>query len=655
MFSDYFYDGTQPGLAIAIHYDPSLVFLSLAVACLAAYAGLNIVGRINASETTMSKQAWFWAGAFSIGVGAWAMHFVGILALKLPISVKYDLLTTMLTLILAILAGAGLLSVCVISWRRRQSAIFLMVVFLGLAPFGFMHLLGMMAMHGIGKELIMRFEPLQFSLWLIYATVLAYMNTYIVYLIGSKKEDHYIWWVKLGSAATIGFAYASYHYIGVASTYFFQGESYPDTGQMALSPFSLAISVSFISATIAVLAIAVTVIDRRLKKAADAEQAIRSQMVEAIESVTDGFSLYDMDDRLAVCNQRYRELMDCGAGIVLGMSFESIIRGVAESGLLLDAAGRIDEWVNERLMRHQTPRGNFIERWNGDRWFRVSERRIWNIGTVAIVADITELKRTEMELAKAIEDRATMERHRSVAQMVAGVAHEINTPLGIASTALSIIESRLSSLQNGEHFKTNNEDREIFADILEATGFLKDNVIRAHKLVEGFKKISVSQITETKETVDLPALLADAVELFNINARRANITTHINSSNLTYKKDWKGYPGYFTQIILNLLQNIERYAYTSGQGGKVDITVADKNDESFIITVRDYGKGISHDNITKVFDPFFTTGRDKGGSGLGLAIVHNIVTTALQGSIEVSSDIDKGTMFSIRIPKIIID
>jgi signal transduction histidine kinase len=378
-------------------------------------------------------------------------------------------------------------------------------------------------------------------------------------------------------------------------------------------------------------------------------------MVEAIESVTDGFCLYDMDDRLAVCNQRYRELMDCGAGIVLGMSFESIVRGVAESGLLLDAAGRIDEWVNERLMRHQTPRGNFIERWNGDRWFRVSERRIWNIGTVAIVADITELKRTEIELAKAIEDRATMERHRSVAQMVAGVAHEINTPLGIASTAVSIIESRLSSLQNGEHFKTNNEDKEIFADILEATAFLKDNVIRAHKLVEGFKKISVSQITETKETVDLPVLLADAVELFNINARRANITTHIDSSNLTYKKAWKGYPGYFTQIILNLLQNIERYAYTSGQGGKVDIAVADKNDESFIITVRDYGKGISHDNITKVFDPFFTTGRDKGGSGLGLAIVHNIVTTALQGSIEVSSDIDKGTMFSIRIPKIIID
>src|SRR4029077_10335052 len=135
-----------------------------------------------------------------------------------PISVKYDLLTTMLSLILAILAGAGLLSICVIGWRRRQSALLLMVaVLLGLAPFGAMHLLGMMAMHGIGKELIMRFEPLQFSLWLIFALA-AYTNTYIVYLIGSKKDDHYIWWVKFGAAATIGFVYASYHYIGVAST-----------------------------------------------------------------------------------------------------------------------------------------------------------------------------------------------------------------------------------------------------------------------------------------------------------------------------------------------------------------------------------------------------------------------------------------------------
>jgi hypothetical protein len=77
---------------------------------------------------------------------------------------------------------------------------------------------------------------------------------------------------------------------------------------------------------------------------------------------------------------------------------------------------------------------------------------------------------------------------------------------------------------------------------------------------------------------------------------------------------------------VNLLQNIERYAYSSSQGGKVDISIPDHDKENFIIIFRDYGKGISEENLAKIFDPFFTTGRGKGGSGLGLAIVHNIVT-----------------------------
>ena len=183
---------------------------------------------------------------------------------------------------------------------------------------------------------------------------------------------------------------------------------------------------------------------------------------------------------------------------------------------------------------------------------------------------------------------------------------------------------------------------------------LKNNVIRAHKLVENFKEISVSQVTETKETVNLPTLIADTVDLVKIN-RQAKLSITIDTSNITGKREWHGYPGYFTQVLMNFLQNIERYAYPDGQGGNVEITAMDKNDEQFILSVRDYGKGISPDNVAKVFDPFFTTGRGKGGSGLGLAIVHNIVTTALQGSIEVSSEIGKGTTFSITIPKIITE
>ena len=130
-----------------------------------------------------------------------------------------------------------------------------------------------------------------------------------------------------------------------------------------------------------------------------------------------------------------------------------------------------------------------------------------------------------------------MEHHRFITQMVCGVTHEINTPLGIACTALSIIDRRLSSPHIGELFKNNNKNKEIFSDILEATAFLKQHVIRAHKLVEGFKKISVSQMTETKETVDLTKLIGDAVELFKINARHANISINIQTHHFLHARE----------------------------------------------------------------------------------------------------------------------
>ena len=162
---------------------------------------------------------------------------------------------------------------------------------------------------------------------------------------------------------------------------------------------------------------------------------------------------------------------------------------------------------------------------------------------------------------QALRDQATMERHRSLAQMVAGVAHEINTPLGIACTAASIIDKRLSSSQTAELFKRNNNDKELLADILEASALLKNNVVRAHKLVESFKKISVSQITETKESIGISTLITDILGLFKLNAREASLDIEIDTSNISGTKEWHGYAGYFTQVILNLLQNIERYAY----------------------------------------------------------------------------------------------
>jgi signal transduction histidine kinase len=255
----------------------------------------------------------------------------------------------------------------------------------------------------------------------------------------------------------------------------------------------------------------------------------------------------------------------------------------------------------------------------------------------------------QMHREQVIQAEAMLERHRALAQMVAGVAHEINTPLGIASTALSIMENRFGSLKMKAMFNT-DEERAIFDDLLESLDLMKNNIIRAHNLVESFKKISVREVVEKQELVNLPELLSDCIELFKINARKAKLTVSLNTAKLQGSPEWLGYPGQMTQVVMNLLQNVERYAYPDSQGGVVEICLADQG-EQFVVCVSDEGQGICQKNLSKVFEPFYTTGRGKGGTGLGLAIVDNIVTTLFKGRIDVASEPAKGCRFMLTFPK----
>lgn len=281
----------------------------------------------------------------------------------------------------------------------------------------------------------------------------------------------------------------------------------------------------------------------------------------------------------------------------------------------------------------------------------------------ARIGAILEKKRLREQEQRLIEQamrvEAALERHRALIQAVAGIAHEINTPLGIACTGISIIENRFALPETQAHFKGNKENAEQFQDILDSTGLIKKNIIRAHQLVENFKKIAVNQMVEHKETVNLPYVLADAIDLFKMSAKQAKLSIELDVSGIKGSRDWLGYPGYLTQILMNFFQNIERYAYPDGCGGKVEIIAADilslERGDLFILTVRDYGVGISPDHIGKIFDPFFTTGRGKGGTGLGLSIVNNIVTLALKGAIEVISAPETGTCFTVQFPKTIND
>jgi signal transduction histidine kinase len=252
---------------------------------------------------------------------------------------------------------------------------------------------------------------------------------------------------------------------------------------------------------------------------------------------------------------------------------------------------------------------------------------------------------TEMELA----------RYRALGQMVAGVAHEVNTPLGIVSTAVSMVASRIGSSTFAALRGRDPELDELLAQLLEATSLAERNIVRAHKLIQSFKKLAAGQLVDEKELLLLPELIQEIVDLFKIEARQARLGVEVRSTLASPDTgQWTGYRGLLTQVLMNLLSNVQRYAYPAGHGGAVEVLVSSRGD-GFVIQVRDFGAGIPPDALNQVFSPFFTTGRGRGGTGLGLAIVQSIVVDGLQGNVEIDSTVGKGTTVTVRLPRVVRD
>ena len=250
-----------------------------------------------------------------------------------------------------------------------------------------------------------------------------------------------------------------------------------------------------------------------------------------------------------------------------------------------------------------------------------------------------------------LRNEGEIERHRMISQMVTGVAHEINTPIGIATHAASIITDDLRADRIEAMAKDEKAGKQL-ADIAEAAKLVQNNIVRADVLIKSFKNLSVQQISEARETLDLAAYTEEVVGLYKMKAEAAHLKINTPSEIRGEAASWVGYPGLYSQLILNLITNADVHAYPGDTAGKIDVALADAGDR-FQLSVRDYGRGIPAANMESVWEPFFTTARDQGGTGLGLSIVRNIATTSLHGNIELVSAEGEGTTITIMIPKIV--
>ncbi|MDQ3146462.1 MAG: ATP-binding protein [Actinomycetota bacterium] len=236
-------------------------------------------------------------------------------------------------------------------------------------------------------------------------------------------------------------------------------------------------------------------------------------------------------------------------------------------------------------------------------------------------------------------------RYRALAQLVAGVAHEINTPLGVITTAASILAQDLGSLVDDAGPITGPIN-----DAMEAAELISSNLEKATRLVERFKSLSTSQAITVVEDVDLTAVVDDVLALYGPKARAAHLTIEVRDERKEPDRPWVGNPGSLAEALLNLLSNVERYAYPGQAGGRVEIVLAG-DDGHLDVTVRDFGRGISPDSLGRVWEPFYTTGRTIGGTGLGLAVVNNLVTDGMHGRAEIRSKVGEGTAVLLHFPR----
>lgn len=278
---------------------------------------------------------------------------------------------------------------------------------------------------------------------------------------------------------------------------------------------------------------------------------------------------------------------------------------------------------------------------------KVSER------TIALKESNQELLATLEKMHQYQNHLVETEKMASLGQMVAGIAHEVNTPIGLGVTASTLLQDRMTIIQQA--FK----DKKLSANQLEK--FLKEgeenlsiiyrNLNRAAKLISSFKQVAVDQSNDEIRTFNVNKLINEV--LLSLQPNLKNTAHHIHiECNENLKIESK--PGPLNQILINLIMNSLIHGFENIEEGTVTIRTQMTQGHCHI-SYQDNGVGVSDEIKEKIFDPFVTTKRGEGGSGLGMHLVYNLVTQALGGSISIDSETYQGIEFNIIFPAQVVN
>ncbi|WP_151718206.1 response regulator [Gemmobacter serpentinus] len=356
----------------------------------------------------------------------------------------------------------------------------------------------------------------------------------------------------------------------------------------------------------------------------------------AIEAIPDGFVLFDREDRLMVCNQRYRDLYaDSAAAMQPGASFESILRFGLQQGLYLDAIGREEDWLRDRLDLRDTKSVEFEHRVAGDRWMRVIDKETPDGGKVGLRIDITESRAQQQALEAAREEAEAAVRAKSA--FLANMSHEIRTPMnGVVGMAELLADTPLT------------DEQRLFVDTIRSSGEALLVIIND---ILDYSKIEADRLVLHPEAFDLERMIHEVAILLQPKAWPRGVDLLIDFD-MFLPTRYIGDPGRLRQVLTNLMGNAVKFT----EAGHVLVRVVGletaEGQQQLHITIEDTGIGIAPENLDHIFGEFnqveTASNRKFEGTGLGLAITQRLIRH-MGGAVWVDSEPGRGSCFGFSL------
>jgi PAS domain S-box-containing protein len=415
--------------------------------------------------------------------------------------------------------------------------------------------------------------------------------------------------------------------------------------------------------------------EKRLREELD---RARGQLEDALESIGEGFVLFDPQDRIVMCNSHYRAwFTDVSHMVRPGNTFESFMRAAVENGMFPTAEKDPEGFMAAVMARRSNPSGPREQYLSSGIWLQVSDYKMNDGSHVGVYTDITEQKQRQAEIAKAKgEAETSLEQLKaaqqqlivqgklaSLGQLTAGIAHEIKNPLNFVNNFAAISGELLVELD--EVLKPLLLDGKTRDGIVALTETLKGNLERVVQHGKRADSIVKNMLLHSREgsgehrLTDINAILDESLNLAYHSTRVERPDFKIRM-----RRDFDAgagavdlYPQEMTRALLNLISNgvyaaNRRRIETGDKGDQPELNAATKNlGDRVEVRIRDNGTGIPNDVREKIFNPFFTTKPAGEGTGLGLSISHDIIVKQHCGTIEVETEPGAFTEFIVTLPR----